>query len=190
MHSQPQHRQPAAGGRSFPPHTVPQLAAAALEWVAGGEQHLPGAIAELSKSDRAAVLIAARRLGQILRARCAHTPPASLWWERSSGTPAPTEPQDGAVVRVVRFDGAMVLAERDDWQPTDHADSEGADAIERRWHLRTPEHVTGAPLAWRELVDHAQRLIIFAAVPTAHSVAAGRAGVHIGHGTEGAPTHA
>jgi len=98
----------------------------------------------------------------------------NLWWEREHG-PAPGEPPDGAVVRIVRTDGATLLAERDDWSlRTDPTDGDGTptDVPEQRWFLHNHEFPCWdkQPRTWAELVGQAQRLIIFIAV-TPHQLA-------------------
>lgn len=106
--------------------------------------------------------------------------PASLWWERDSGAPAPDEPADGSVVRIVRADGVALLAERDDWSlRSDLTGRDGnplADAHQRRWFVHDPQFLNTLPQRWDELVDTADRLIIFVAVPPA-----GTPIEHLGH---------
>jgi len=101
----------------------------------------------------------------------------NLWWERGH-QPLPVEPPDGAVVRIVRTDGATLLAERDDWSlrnnPIDGDGTPPTDADSstdpRRWFVHNHEPLCWdkQPRTWAELVDQAQRLIIFIAVPPAH----------------------
>ena len=92
----------------------------------------------------------------------------NLWWER--GQPAPTEPPDGAVVRIIGADGAVLLAERNDWSLHNHATDQDTnpptDGHVRRWFLHNHEALCGdkQPRTWDELVDQAQQLIIFVAV--------------------------
>jgi hypothetical protein len=82
----------------------------------------------------------------------------------------PAEPIDGAVIRFVRdHDGAVLLAERDDWPigdpPSDVAllretgflDEDGR----RHWYVHDIACLGDPPLTWQELVDQADRLIVF-----------------------------
>ena len=85
----------------------------------------------------------------------------NLWWEH--GQPAPTEPPDGAVVRIIRDNGDTLLAERDDWSLRTDRTSDA----QRHWFVHNHEFLCwdNQPLTWNELVDQVHRLIVFIAVP-------------------------